>query len=170
MTLARKRPYLVVLIVLLAAFMAVAVTACGGDDDEGSTTTPTGNGIATPTGTGGETPSTNGGDEETFTLLMNESRGNVFVLEGQYNPTLKVEKGQKVTVNLDNDGSAIHNMRFSGNDNKYNTKDDAVSKPDIVAPGQKAVMTFTAPSKPGEYVYQCDFHPTDMRGEFEVVG
>lgn len=137
-----------------AAIMATAACGGGGSDGGGDDETPPGN--TTP--------------ETTYNLVMNESRGNVFVLDGQFNPTLRVPAGAQITINLDNKGSAIHNMRFSGEDKKYNTKDDAVSKPDIVASGQKAVMTLTAPSKPGKYAYQCDFHPTDMRGEFEVVG
>ncbi len=152
----KKRFLLLLLTALAAVTVALAAAACGGDDDDD------GNG-------GDETPSGNGGGETTYALLMNESDGNLFLLGSEKNPTLKVPAGQEITINLENNGSAIHNMRFSGEDNKYNTSDDAVSKPDIVAPGQKAVMTFTAPEKAGKYIYQCDFHPTDMIGEFEVV-
>lgn len=145
----------ILLTALTALALALAAVACGGDDDDDN------GGDATPSG--------NGGDQTSYDLLMNESDGNVFLLDGEKNPTLKVPAGKEITINLDNDGSAIHNMRFAGEDKKYNTGDDAVSNPDIVAPGQKAVMVFTAPSAAGKYVYQCDFHPTDMLGEFEVV-
>lgn len=155
MTFEKKRLLLLLLTVLAAVAVALAAVACGGDDDDD-------NG-------GAETPSGNGAGETSYSLLMNESSGNVFVLDGKKNPTLKIPAGQEITINLENNGSAIHNMRFAGEDNKYNTSDDAVSKPDIVAAGQKAVMTFTAPAKAGKYTYHCDFHTTDMKGEFEVV-
>lgn len=155
MVLTNRKFRLILMTALTALALALAAVACGGDDDDE-------NG-------GAETPSGNGGGQTTYDLLMNESDGNVFVLDGEKNPTLKIPAGKEIAINLDNNGSAIHNMRFAGEDNKYNTADDAVSKPDIVAPGQKAVMTFTAPAKAGKYIYQCDFHPTDMLGEFEVV-
>lgn len=154
----QKKKFLLPLLSGLALVtVALAAVACGGgDDDDG--------------GNGDETPSGNGGGAETsYELRMNESSGNVFLLGEKKNPTLKVPAGKEITINLENDGSAIHNMRFAGEDNKYNTKDDAVSKPDIVAAGQKAVLTFTAPAKAGKYTYHCDFHTTDMLGEIEVV-
>jgi plastocyanin len=155
MIFARKSFRLLLLPALAAFAITLAAVACGGDDDDE-------NG-------GAETPSGNGGGLTTYNVLMNEKRGNVFEINGEYNPTMKVSAGQEITINLENNGSAIHNMRFGGEDKKYNTKDDAVSKPDIVSPGEEAVLVFTAPSDPGKYIYQCDFHPTDMLGEFEVV-
>lgn len=140
------------LMVLVALAFAVASVACGGGDDNDE-----------------KTPSGNGSTKTEFDLQMNEGDGNQFVLDGKKNPALTVSAGAKITINLDNDGSAIHNMRFAGDDNRYNTGDDAVSKPDIVSPGDKAVLVFTAPKETGKYLYQCDFHPTDMLGEIEVV-
>ena len=155
----QKKTFLLLLLTGLALVtVALAAAACGGDDDDDDDD-------------GGETPSANGGGagETSYNLLMNESSGNVFLLGDEKNPTLKGPAGKEITINLENDGSAIHNMRFAGEDNKYNTSDDAVSDPDIVSPGQKAVLTFTAPAKAGTYTYQCDFHPTDMLGDIEVV-
>lgn len=144
--------YLTVVTGLALAGLALAAVACGGDDDEN----------------GDETPSGNGGGQTTFDLLMNETDGNVFLLDGEKNPTLTVSAGETITINLTNDGSAIHNMRFSGEDGTYNTADDAVSDPEFVSPGDTAVLVFTAPSEGGTYIYQCDLHPTDMLGEIEV--
>lgn len=150
------------------AVLALAVTsvACGDDDDDDAgAETPSGNGAATAS------PSGNGSAAETtFELLMNESDGNVFVLDGESNPTLTVPAGEEITINLTNDGAVLHNMRFGGEDKEYNTDDDSVSDPDLVNPGDTAVLVFTAPSEAGTYIYQCDIHPTDMLGEVEVVG
>jgi plastocyanin len=155
MTFEKRKLLLLLLTALASVTVAFAAVACGGGDDDDDD-----NG-------GDETPSGNGGGQTAFDLLMNESDGNVFLLDSQKNPTLTVPAGKEVTINLENDGSAIHNMRFAGEDKKYNTSDDAVSKPDIVAAGQKAVLVFTAPGA-GTYAYQCDFHPTDMLGEIKV--
>lgn len=146
------RPILLAGLAVVA--LALAGVACGGDDDDNG---------------GAETPSGNGGGETSFDMTMNESDGNVFLLDGEKNPTLKVPAGAEITVNLTNDGSAIHNMRFGGEDKKYFNADDSVSTPDLVNPGQTGVLVFTAPAAAGKYIYQCDIHPTDMLGEIEVV-
>lgn len=137
------------------AVMAVTLAAsCGG---------------AGPETEGGETPGGDTPGRTSFDLLMNESAGNVFVLDGTNNPTLAVPASAEITVQLVNNGSAIHNMRFGGIDMKYFTGDDAGSDPEFIGPGGKGVLVFTAPGTPGAYIYQCDIHPTDMFGEIKVV-
>ncbi|HWO93415.1 MAG TPA: cupredoxin domain-containing protein [Dehalococcoidia bacterium] len=79
-----------------------------------------------------------------------------------------VPVGQQVTVNLTNDGQAIHNMRIAGPDGEYDTDDDVVSDPDTVRPGEEATLTFTA-NEDGTIDFRCDFHPTEMTGTI-VVG
>jgi plastocyanin len=89
---------------------------------------------------------------------------NFFDLDGARNPTMELAAGDAIEIELTNDGAAIHNMRFAGEDNQFNTPDDDVSAPDIVSAGQAATLVFTVPEKAGTYSYQCDFHPTDMKG------
>lgn len=89
---------------------------------------------------------------------------NFFDQDGAQNPTLELSVGSAIDIALTNDGAAIHNMRFAGEDNQFNTPDDGVSDPDIVSAGQAATLIFTVPEKAGTYSYQCDFHPTDMKG------
>jgi plastocyanin len=58
-------------------------------------------------------------------------------------------------------------MRIAGEDNQFNTSDDAVSDPALVSGGGTATIKWTA-GKAGTINYQCDFHPTDMKGTIEV--
>jgi plastocyanin len=68
---------------------------------------------------------------------------------------LTVKAGESVTINLTNDGVAIHNMRISGADGQYNTDDDAVSDPQVVNAGSTAVVSWTAPAQPGAARSRC---------------
>ncbi len=145
---------------VIVAAAALATAACGGGDDEENGTSET-----TPAATQGGGGGGGGGGAVTLDWTMGD---NFFEQAGQKNPTIEVSAGATVTVNLDNKGTAIHNMRFAGEDNTYNNNDDAVSDPNLVQAGQKAVLKFTAPKKAGTYNYQCDFHPTDMKGTVVV--
>ena len=167
MIMANGRFRAIMLTALAVPAVLLAAAACGGDDDEDVNGGNGGNGAtATPAGDGNGNG--DGGGETTFDLNMHEEGGNVFELGDEKNPTLAVPAGEDITINLTNEGIAIHNMRFAGEDSEYNNDDDAVSDPEVVSAGQDAVLEFTAPEEPGTYPYQCDFHPTDMKGEIEV--
>ena len=81
---------------------------------------------------------------------------------------LTVKAGESVTINLTNDGVAIHNMRIAGSDGSYNTGDDAVSDPQLVNAGETAKVSWTAPGQAGEIKFQCDFHQPAMAGTITV--
>lgn len=141
------------LLLALAVTFVGAFSATGGEEGGPAVSaSPT----AAETGTPGPT-----GPGGAITLTMGD---NFFEYQGVRNPTLTVSVGAQVTINLTNKGTAIHNMRFSGEDKQYNNSDDAVSNPQLVTANQTATLTFTAPSSAGQYPYQCDFHPTDMKG------
>lgn len=148
-----RRARLALLAGVAALGLALLAAACGGGGDEETNETPTGNATAA------------GGGPVTLTWTMGD---NFFQADAEKNPTLEVSAGASVTINLENKGTAIHNMRFAGDDNKYNTSDDAASEPALFNAGDKGVIKFTAPAKPGTYDYQCDFHPTDMKGKIVV--
>lgn len=93
---------------------------------------------------------------------------NFFEFEGERNPTFTVGVGESLTIELTNNGTAIHNMRIAGEDSQFNSPDDAVSDPALVSAGGSATIEWTAPDSPGTIDYQCDFHPTDMKGVIEV--
>lgn len=121
-----------------------------------SETPAAGSATASPTG---------GAPGGALTLSMGD---NFFEMDGQRNPTIPVATGETLKINLTNKGAAIHNMRIAGADNQYNSSDDAVSDPNLVSGGQSATLEWTAPDTPGKINYQCDFHPTDMKGTIEV--
>jgi plastocyanin/mono/diheme cytochrome c family protein len=91
-----------------------------------------------------------------------------FDFDGNINPTLEVNVGDSVTVELTNDGANLHNMRTTGPDGEFDTDDDHVSNPDVVTSGAEAVIVFQF-DEPGTFQYRCDFHPVDMRGEITVI-
>lgn len=136
------------LLALLSALVLALGAACGGgdDDDDGGEN-------------GGEETPGNGGS-----VTFDVSMGDNFFEPAEFT----VPAGATVTFNLSNDGAAIHNMRISGEDGEYNTDDDAVSDPDLVNPGDTAVLEWTAPDEAGEIPFQCDLHPTDMVGTITV--
>lgn len=78
---------------------------------------------------------------------------------------ITVPANAHVTVNFDNQDSGVqHNAAFY-QDQSAST---AFYKGQIIIGPKKAKYTFTAPSKPGTYYFQCDVHPSQMRGQFIV--
>lgn len=148
----------VLLAALLMVGVLVAAAACGGDDDDNGTN---GDGTETEAPDNGNGDNGNGDGEE---VTIDVSMGDNFFEPSEFT----VPADATVTINLTNDGAAIHNMRFAGEDNEFNTGDDAVSDPSTVAAGDTATLTFTAPSEAGEFGLLCDFHPTDMTGTLTV--
>jgi plastocyanin len=154
-TSSRRALYLL-LTLGLVSLLALAIACSGDDDDDGGDDD---GGEPTPA----ETDDGNGDDDggsETFDISMTDNA---------FDPTeLTVPAGATVTVNLTNDGAAIHNMRIAGADNEFDNDDDAVSDPDIVNGGDPATIDWTAPDTAGEIDFRCDFHPTDMVGTITV--
>ena len=137
--------------------LALAVTFIGafaatGDDDGGEpavSETPAGSATTAPTGGGGN-----------IAITMTDNK---------FDPTaVTVNTGASVTFDLTNKGAAIHNMRIAGPDGNFNTGDDTVSDPQLVPGGQTAKVSWDAPSAAGDIIFQCDFHPTDMKGTITV--
>jgi plastocyanin len=139
---------LLILASVLVLAAALATAACGGDDDDGGN----GGGSATATARATATATENGnGGEVAFDVEMTDER---------YIPNeFAVDRGAKVTLNLTNTGTAIHNLRIAGEDDKFNTDDDAVSDPDLITGGDTGTVEWTVPNQAGEYKFQCDIHP-----------
>ncbi|MFB3764577.1 MAG: cupredoxin domain-containing protein [Methanotrichaceae archaeon] len=78
---------------------------------------------------------------------------------------ITVPAGAQVTINFDNqDGGVPHNFALYQSSSSTN----AIFKGEIITGPRKTAYSFTAPSKPGTYYFQCDIHPTQMNGQFIV--
>jgi plastocyanin len=133
--------------ITLAVLVLVALglaAGCGDDEEE-----------ATPTAT-----PTTAADQTEFEVTMED---NFFVPD-----KLTVKAGQTITVKLDNQGRAVHNMRIAGLDNEYDAgDDDFLSEPDTFRAGDEGEIVFRI-DQPGVYDFRCDFHPIIMTGEITV--
>ena len=136
---------------LLAVVLALAllVTACSKKASEG------GGGTITIAGQKANDKGTKDVSGASSAELELNNEGNVYYFE----PTiLKGTAGQKMTLELSNEGSALHN--FSVTD--QNVDQDVPS-------GQKAEVTVTFPQS-GTLVFFCKYHQTlGMVGALEVA-
>src|SRR5574341_2567176 len=146
---------------IAGVFIVVGAVLAGGtiwavsEKDDTAAEEPTAS--ATP-GAGSPTPAGGGGGNVAITLTDNK-----------FDPTeFTVSAGADVTFNLTNEGVAIHNMRIAGEDGQFNTGDDTSSDPGLISGGSTATLEWTAPDSAGEILFQCDFHPTDMKGVITV--
>ncbi len=79
--------------------------------------------------------------------------------------TITVPAGANVTVYFDNqDSGTPHNFAVYDSPSASQT----IFQGKIITGPAKATYTFTAPSNPGTYYFQCDVHPTQMKGQFIV--
>ena len=78
--------------------------------------------------------------------------------------TLEVTAGQPFTVTLDNQDSVTHNLHIYTQEGGDSI---AVTDPESVSPGGTGILTTTI-TQPGEYYFQCDFHPAQMNGTLTV--
>jgi mono/diheme cytochrome c family protein len=92
---------------------------------------------------------------------------NFFDVAGKRNPTLAVKAGA-VSIQLTSVGTAIHNMVIAGPDGEFGTDDDAVSDPAAISGGGTGALSFTG-TEAATLLYQCDFHPDDMKGEITIT-
>jgi plastocyanin len=92
---------------------------------------------------------------------------NFFDVGGQRNPTFTLAAGSTAGLTVANVGTAIHNMRVSGDDGQFDTGDDMVSDPELISGGSSGTIDI-ALAAAGTYAYRCDFHPTDMVGDITV--
>ena len=150
------KPLLLGLVAVAALTLTAA--ACGGsdeDDDNGGNGGPSATAAAT-------TPADGNGDDGGPVSF------DISLKDNLYEPKeFTVGEGADVTFNITNAGTAIHNMRIAGEDNAFNTADDAVSD-QIIAAGATSTVEWIAPAESGTYDFQCDYHLPDMAGTITV--
>ncbi len=154
--------------------LLLLAAACSGDDNgdgngngNNDTATPTAAPTDAPSGGLGEQPDSPQAVNDEVTGAVDGSiattmEDNRFTLNN-----LKVPLGQATTIEITNEGIAIHNMRVAGSDGEWSTDDDSVSDPDFVVGGEIAAVEFT-PAIAGTYTFRCDFHPLEMGGVIVV--
>ena len=82
---------------------------------------------------------------------------------------ITINHGDKVTLTVDNKGQAIHNWDVldpSGG-GSLKSVDGSPIKTDFVNPNDSKSVTFQVDT-PGTYNFQCDVHPTEMKGTLTV--
>jgi len=161
------------ILVPIAAGLLLFAAACGDDDDGGNGDNGDGD-TATPTATADEhvdeieaqpaSPQTVGDEvtEASGGALQTAVGDNFYTLNN-----LKVPLNEATTIEITNDGAAIHNMRIAGPDGEFNTDDDSVSDPELITAGTAGTLEF-APTLAGTYTFRCDFHPTEQGGVIVV--
>jgi plastocyanin len=161
---ARRMP--VILPALAVSAALIFAVACADDDDEVPPPTPTPPDV-TPAATIAPQPDSPQPLEDEVVEAVD---GVIDVTMGDnfFTPNnLKAPLGEPLTIRLVNEGRAIHNLRIAGADGEWNTADDIVSDPAMVAGGETAVVEWT-PEIPGAYTFHCDFHPTEQGGQIVV--
>ena len=73
----------------------------------------------------------------------------------------RVQASQRVTLNVKNEGQAVHTVRLTGPDGRYETDDDTQVDPPMIATTQTVSLVWTAPTEPGIYNFRCDYHPEE---------
>lgn len=76
---------------------------------------------------------------------------------------LTVKANAEASVTLQNEGSAVHNWRVKG----VTSKDGKDIKSELIGGGKSETVTFII-EKPGKYDYDCEVHPTEMKGTLTV--
>jgi plastocyanin len=69
--------------------------------------------------------------------------------------TLTAAAGEQFRINMTNEGTFVHNIRFAGPDGEYDTDDDLVS--DDIRPGGSGELIGSF-EEAGTYPFRCDFH------------
>ena len=131
----RRRRWLLAAVLALALGTALLAAACGGGSSGSAI-------VITP-----------GGDGATLAITVGDN---------YYKPNqFRVQAGQQVTLNVKNEGQAVHTVRLAGPDNRYETDDDTQIDPPMIKPSQTVSLVWTAPTEPGAYDFRCDYHPEE---------
>jgi plastocyanin len=117
---------------------------------------------ATPRGpaAGAATPAPGSGSgAPASTSIQIEARDNSFD-----KTELTVPAGQQFTITMTNAGRAVHNVNIY---DRQGGRSIAATDPMVITGGQSGTLRTTI-ERPGEYFFQCDFHPVEMTGKLIV--
>ena len=148
----------------LALGLSVGATACGGSSGGAATVAPS----TTASASGAPSASPTSGLPQALQGMQVDDKGSKNVAgmdevkvkmdDFYFQPTVLVgTPGQKITVELDNEGSASHTFSLKG---------QGIDK--VVQPGESAKVSVTFPSR-GSVAFECRFHTGQgMRGALAV--
>jgi plastocyanin len=150
-----------VIIGVTTALLAIGLVACGSSGSDSSSTSTT---KAAASGGGSSTQKLSGKVTDKGTKSVVGKTDASLELEADdfyFNPTyIKVSPGQKVKLELKNEGSATHTFTAS-----------QLGVDDQLAPDASKTVTVTAPMTAGLTEFHCNFHSSmGMRGAFVVEG
>jgi plastocyanin len=142
-----------------ALALAVAAAACSADEvmekaSSSSAPTAASNGASSGPAT---KPSVDAAGRITIIGKDNGTTNNRFEPKEFTAPA-----NQKITVTLDNQGTAIHNWQIVG----QKGPDGQEIQTPLLPAGQKGNVEFSLPA--GTYDFYCAVHPVDMRGKLTV--
>lgn len=149
-------------VVLAVTFVGAFSAVNGGSSDNAAGASPSAAASESPGASG--TPAASGG-------------GNLAVAmhDNSFDPKeITVKAGSNVTIDIDNKGTAIHNMHIAGDGNKFADSfckpsgKEGCSDPNTVTGGTTATLTWQAPDTAGTVNFRCDFHPQEMTGAITV--
>ena len=146
-----KRLWVLPILAILAVGLVAA--ACGDDEEEepAATRTPSASPAATSAATA--TPAVGATEIEIVAAALGFDKG-----------TLEVTAGQPFTITLDNQDDVSHTLVIY---TEEGGEEIVGVEPSTVSPGSKETLTTTI-TEPGEYYFQCDFHPQQMNGTLTV--
>ncbi len=118
---------------------------------------------------GGEAPGPKGADEGPAASTPRSNSFRVVAAGFSFEPNrIEAVAGSQITVTLVNAGATEHNITFELPEDEGGWQ--TLTLP--VVPGERGVLSFRAPSRPGRYQYSCrvaDHTERGMVGTLEVV-
>lgn len=123
----------------------------------------------------------NGGEPTSTPADGAPTGGNLIIMgdnfieyEGEKSPAISVPLGQEVTFDVENRGTAIHNLQVNGTDDTYavticepGNASRFCSDPSPLLGSETGTMAVQF-DEPGTYNFRCDFHPFEMTGTLVV--
>ncbi len=130
---------------LLLALVSAFIAGCGGDGNDKSTTT-----------TQSASASDDAEKEVNLTLVAENTKFD--------KTTLEAPAGKDVALTMENKDSIEHTFSLYPS---ADSKDPLFAGQRFAGPSF-LTYGFTAPETPGTYHFQCDIHPSAMKGDFIV--